>query len=234
MHVRRRAIAVCVLGASVASCCILPAAASAQSEAHATVQSAGDADAVAQWIALPAATGHERRAMDIIAASLPGWTLDPSGNLISRKGSGTPRRVVACGLNEAAYVVSEITDDGYIRLHMDGRARRSPLWDQSHEGQRVRILTATGDRPAVVAVRSTHLWRARPSAEASRECRLALGRCRRPLACGGYSFGNRGPRPRDSRVAALAHGRHRSRPWGRRSRELRRGRSERAPGADER
>ncbi len=166
MHVRRRAIAVCVLGASVAGWCILPAAASAQSEAHAAVQSAGDADAVAQWIALPAATGHERRAMDIIAASLPGWTLDQGGNLIARKGSGTPRRVVACGLDQAAYVVSEITDDGYIRLHMDGRARRSPLWDQSHEGQRVRILTATGDRPAVVAVRSTHLWRARPSAEA--------------------------------------------------------------------
>lgn len=128
--------------------------------------SASYADAVAQWIALPAAPGHERRAMDIIASSQPGWTWDSSGNLIARRGSGTPRRVVACGLDEAAYVVSEITDDGYIRLHMDGRAQRSPLWDQSHEGQRVRILTTAGDRPAVVAVRSTHLWRARAAGNA--------------------------------------------------------------------
>ncbi len=165
MRVRARGFAGRVLGVVVAGCCGLPAAAGAQSDARVDGRNAGDADAVAQWIALPAATGHERRAMDIIAASLPGWTLDPSGNLIARKGSGTPRRVVACGLDEAAYVVSEITDDGYIRLHMDGRARRSALWDQSHEGQRVRILTATGDRPAVVAVRSTHLWRARPSTE---------------------------------------------------------------------
>lgn len=123
------------------------------------------ADAVAQWIALPAPPGGERVATDIISASIPGWTRDRLGNLILRRGSGSPRRVVACGLDEAAYVVSEITADGYVRLQSSGRARRSPLWDQFHEGQRIRIITRTGARPAVVAVRSTHLWRARPTSE---------------------------------------------------------------------
>jgi putative aminopeptidase FrvX len=121
----------------------------------------GYADAVAQWIALPATPGHERIATDVIAASMPGWARDSVGNLVMRRGTGAPRRVVACGLDEAAYVVSEIRDDGYLRLQTSGRARRSALWDQFHEGQRIRIITRTGELPAVVAVRSTHLWRTR-------------------------------------------------------------------------
>src|SRR5208282_380658 len=127
---------------------------------------AASADAVAQWIALAAAPGHERAAMNIVAASIPGWTRDSLGNLIMRRGSGTPRRVVACGVDEAAYVVSEIREDGYLRLQGSGRARRSPLWDQFQEGQRIRIITRTGDVPAVVGVRSTHLWRLRSAPEA--------------------------------------------------------------------
>ena len=75
----------------------------------ATAQAASHAEAVAQWIALAAPPGAERAATDIIAASMPGWTRDPLGNLVMRRGSGSPRRVVACGLDEAAYVVSEIT-----------------------------------------------------------------------------------------------------------------------------
>ncbi len=127
---------------------------------------AASTDAIAQWIALAAAPGHERAAMNIIAASVPGWTRDGLGNLSMRRGSGQPRRVVACGIDEAAYVVSEIRDDGYLRLQGSGRARRSPLWDQFLEGQRIRIITQTGELPAVVAVRSTHLWRLRNASDA--------------------------------------------------------------------
>jgi putative aminopeptidase len=159
MSVKRYPVTALLVG-RWAACVLLPFG-SAAAQGDGDARAPAYADAVAQWIALPVPTGHERAGMDIIASSRPGWTTDLSGNLVSRRGSGTPRRVVACGLDEAAYVVSEITDDGYVRLHMDGRARRSALWDQSHEGQRVRILTRTGSRPAVVAVRSTHLWRSR-------------------------------------------------------------------------
>lgn len=155
--VRARAAIVMVMAVGA----IVPAA----SHGQAAAQAGGTTEAVAQWIALPAPPGGERAATDVISASMPGWTRDRLGNLIMRRGSGSPRRVVACGLDEAAYVVSEITPDGYVRLQSSGRARRSPLWDQFHEGQRIRIITRDGARPAVVAVRSTHLWRARPSAE---------------------------------------------------------------------
>jgi putative aminopeptidase FrvX len=46
------------------------------------------------------------------------------------------------------------------------RTRHSPLWDQFHEGQRVRVLTKNGMLPGVIAVRSTHLWRRRGTPEA--------------------------------------------------------------------
>jgi putative aminopeptidase FrvX len=129
-------------------------------------QAAPQADALASWIALDAPTGRETSATDVIARDMPGWSRDAVGNLVARRGSGTPRRVVACGLDDQGYVVSAITDAGYIRLAASGRTRHSALWDQFHEGQRVRILTASGARPAVVAVRSTHLWRRRASTEA--------------------------------------------------------------------
>jgi putative aminopeptidase len=97
---------------------------------------------------------------------MPGWTRDAVGNLVLHRGTGIPRRVVACGLDDQGYVVSAITDAGYIRLAASGFTRHHALWDQFHEGQRIKILTATRVLPGVVAVRSTHLWRRRASNEA--------------------------------------------------------------------
>jgi putative aminopeptidase FrvX len=118
-------------------------------------------DAIATWIALDAPTGREQHATDIIQRELTGWTRDGTGNLIMRRGSGSPRRVVACPLDQASYVVSAITPNGYLRLHGAGNARRHMLWDQFHEGQRVRVLTRAGALQGVIGVRSTHLWRRR-------------------------------------------------------------------------
>ncbi len=92
---------------------------------------------------------------------LPGWKRDPLGNLILRKGSGSPRRVVACALDRPGFAVTEITDGGYLRLREAGSTRLHPLWSQFHEGQRLRVLTRTGIVPAVAIVKSTHLQRGR-------------------------------------------------------------------------
>ena len=95
-----------------------------------------------------------------------GWTVDSLGNALLRLGSGSPRRVIACGVDEPGYVVSEITDDGYLRLQAPADPRRHPLWDQFHEGQRVFVGTPAGGVWGVTAVRSTHLWRRRAAADA--------------------------------------------------------------------
>jgi putative aminopeptidase FrvX len=126
------------------------------------------ARAVATWISLIATPGYERAAMERISGAGSGWTRDAAGNLVKRVGEGSPRRVIACGLDERGYAVSAITDDGYLRVHMNGNGRRAALWDQFHEGQRVIVQAVDRVNPlrtrnisGVFAVRSNHLWRRR-------------------------------------------------------------------------
>src|SRR6185295_2766517 len=115
------------------------------------------------WINLDAPPGREFLATDEILRSMQGWKRDQLGNLILRKGSGSPRRVVACALDRPSFAVTEITDDGYLRLREAGAGRQHPLWIQFHEGQRIKVLTRAGSVPGVVIVKSTHLQRGRPA-----------------------------------------------------------------------
>jgi len=128
------------------------------------------ARALTTWIALPATPGYEDQATSRILSATRGFAKDGLGNLVRRVGSGSPRRVLACGIDEVGYAVSEITEDGYLRVHASGNGRRSPLWDQFHEGQRMYVVGHEGEVaryvPGVFAVRSTHLWRRRPVDEA--------------------------------------------------------------------
>ena len=114
------------------------------------------------WIALDAPPGWEYLTTDVLLKSMPGWQRDALGNLIMRKGSGSPRRVIACGLDRPGFAVTEVTDKGYLRLREVGSVRLHPLWTQFHEGQRIRVLTR-GGRPVagVITVKSTHLQRGR-------------------------------------------------------------------------
>ena len=114
--------------------------------------------AVAAWITLAVPPGYERLATDVIQRHYPGWTRDGLGNLVLRRGSGTPKRVVACELDEPGFIVSGITDDGYLRLHTAGSGLRAfPPWAQFLEGQRIRVMTQRGPVPGVAMVKSTHL-----------------------------------------------------------------------------
>jgi putative aminopeptidase len=128
-------------------------------------QDGRDADqalaALRSWIALDAPPGWEHLATDRILKAMPGWRRDALGNLILKQGSGSPRRVVACGLDRAGFAVTEITDAGYLRLREVGSVRQHPLWTQFHEGQRIVVFTRTRAVPGVVIVKSTHLQRGR-------------------------------------------------------------------------
>ena len=119
------------------------------------------AKALRSWIALDAPPGWEHLATDVITSTMPGWRRDALGNLLLRQGSGTPRRVVACGLDRAGLAVTEITEEGYLRVREAGATRQHPLWTQFHEGQRLKVLTRTGAVPGVAIVKSTHLQRGR-------------------------------------------------------------------------
>lgn len=113
-------------------------------------------DVLASWVALDAPTGHEHWATDALMARYSGWQRDRYGNLIKRVGQGSPHRVVACGLDAYAYSVSQITSDGYLRVHRIGTGSNHPLWDQAHEGQHLRVLTESGPQLLVSAVANGH------------------------------------------------------------------------------
>src|SRR6185436_6113789 len=95
--------------------------------------------ALSTWIALDAPRGWEHVATDLLMKTMPGWTRDSSGNLLMRKGSGLPRRVIACPIDRAGFAVTEITDAGYLRIREAGAGRLTSLWVQFHEGQRIRV-----------------------------------------------------------------------------------------------
>lgn len=111
------------------------------------------------WFQLDAPPGYETRLTDAVLAADRRWRRDALGNLVLQLGNGSPRRLVACGLDHSGLAVSEITDDGYIRLHRVGTARTHPLWDQFHEAQQIRVLTRTGSVPGVVAITNAHFAR---------------------------------------------------------------------------
>jgi putative aminopeptidase FrvX len=113
-------------------------------------------EALASWTAVDAATGYERRTTPVLAAALGGWTADEFGNVVTTVGTGTPHRVVACALDRPSYAISQITGDGYLRVHRIGRGSRHPLWDQQFEAQQVRVLTAAGPVAGVVARSNGH------------------------------------------------------------------------------
>src|SRR2546428_1615438 len=109
---------------------------------------------------MTAVTGYEQAMGDSLLGLLPGSTRDRHGDVTLLLGHGVPRRLVACALDEAGYVVGGITDAGYLTLRRVGARVAYPLFDQQLEGQRVTVF-AKGAVPGVVAVKSVHLTRGR-------------------------------------------------------------------------
>jgi putative aminopeptidase FrvX len=150
---RRSALLSIALGFS------LPVTSVAQDAGSATLR-----DLITQFGQATAVTGYEQGFAQSLRAMLKGAAIDRSDNVILTLGSGSPKRLLACPMDEAGYVVGGIRDDGYLTLRRVGAAP-GPLFDQQLEGQRVTIIGRRGELPAVVAVRSVHLTRGRNPAE---------------------------------------------------------------------
>ena len=132
---------------------LLTAPASAQSSAPGLVQ---------RLAAFSAVTGYEQAVVDtIVREMLPGAVRDRSGSAVLVLGSGAPRRLIACPLDEPGWVVGEVEADGYLTLRRAPGRLPSPLFDQQLEGHRVTLFGRWGPVPGVVAVRSVHLTRGR-------------------------------------------------------------------------
>jgi endoglucanase len=114
--------------------------------------------------AMTAVSGYEQALTDTLVRLLPGSRKDRAGNVVLVLGTGEPRRLVACAVDEPGYVVGGVRDDGWLTLKRVA-STSDPLFDQQLEGQRVTVFGRGGTVPGVVAVRSTHLSRGRSATD---------------------------------------------------------------------
>jgi putative aminopeptidase len=114
---------------------------------------------------MTAVSGYEQAMADSLRTMLRGAMLDRVGNVVLTLGEGTPRRLLACPIDEPGFVVGGIRADGYLTLRRAGPTP-GPLADQQYEGQRVTVFGRAGAVPGVVGVHSVHLSRGRPVGDA--------------------------------------------------------------------
>jgi putative aminopeptidase FrvX len=117
-------------------------------------------------------SGFETDAIAAIRQNLPRWVtprVDEIGNLVVTIGQGKPHLLITTSVDEDGYLVSDITRDGYLRLHRVTTGINYRLFDQFLYGQPVSIRT-TGGRivPGVTGSLSAHLQRGRDPAAAAK------------------------------------------------------------------
>ena len=113
----------------------------------------------------PAVSGYEGFLLselkeDLSGAELNNYspTMDSAGNLLITFGSGAPVRIIAAPVDEPGYVVSGITEDGYLRVQRLPQAAPNPVFDALNFAQPVLITTRGGKQVAgVFAGLSLHL-----------------------------------------------------------------------------
>src|SRR5277367_4430227 len=112
------------------------------------------------FVQTPALPGYENQFGEKIRAKIAAFhpVTDNLGDVIVTIGSGSPRRLIVTPIDEPGYVVSEITDDGYLRLQRLPQRVLPQIFNELYSAQPVKIGTANGKWiDGVVAGLSVHL-----------------------------------------------------------------------------
>ena len=105
----------------------------------------------------PGVSGHEepvRRVMRRYLEPLGEVTTDNLGSIIGRKSGrpGGPKIMLAGHLDEIGFMVTRITDDGYLKFQTLGG-----WWEQVMLAQRVEVLARGGVVPGVIGSKPPHI-----------------------------------------------------------------------------
>lgn len=127
-------------------------------------QSAGDssawANALRDFVETPAVSGYENQLAGKIRADIASFrpVTDNLGDVIVTVGSGAPRRLIVAPIDEPGFVVSGITDDGYLRLQRLPQSGLPAIFNELYSAQAVKVGVAGGKWiDGVVAGLSIHL-----------------------------------------------------------------------------
>ena len=98
----------------------------------------------------PGVPGREDRIRDLIAAEIEGLAdevkVDALGNLLAmRKGSGGPRVMMLCHMDEIGFLVSHVSDEGWVHVNPVGGFDNRNLFSR-----RVMVCTPKGDLKGVM------------------------------------------------------------------------------------
>lgn len=116
-------------------------------------------------------TGREEPAASYIQSLFPNARMekDKLGNLILTIGTGSPKRLITVPLDEPGYVVSEIQEDGYLKINPVGYGHNGNLYHQFLQGHEVNISTENGSIIGVSTVPSAHFEGTRTLRERNKE-----------------------------------------------------------------
>ncbi len=112
-------------------------------------------DVLARLVSVPGVSGSEGPVRRVIRSLLPAWAhpvTDAMGNLVLTVGHGRPRTLFIAHMDEVGFVVSGITQDGYLRLAPVGG-----FFPETFDSRVVNIQTAHGIVKGVIATKSIHL-----------------------------------------------------------------------------
>ena len=123
-------------------------------------QTANKRETLAQPALPIAVSGHEERLGAAIRERVKelGPKTDNLGNVYVTMGSGAPHKLIAVAMDEPGYVVSGITEEGYLRVQRLPQAAVTPVFDVLNFAQPVWVFTGSGKQVnGVFAGLSVHL-----------------------------------------------------------------------------
>lgn len=167
-HLHFAALFSFLFAASLANSKSVPAQTS-QSPNLATLRNETD-QSLKSFVATPAVSGYENELSEKIREEISAFhpKTDNLGDIIVTIGSGAPNRLIVTPIDEPGFVVSGITDDGYLRVQRLPQSGLPPIFNELYSAQPVKIRNASGKWiDGVVAGLSVHLQGARADAPKS-------------------------------------------------------------------
>jgi putative aminopeptidase FrvX len=122
------------------------------------------------FVETPGVSGYENQLADKIRAELKGLNpaTDSIGDVTVTLGNGAPHRLIVAPMDEPGFVVSDITEDGYLRVQRLPQFILPPIFNELYSAQPVKVRTASGKWiDGVVAGLSVHLQPGRTDAPKS-------------------------------------------------------------------
>jgi putative aminopeptidase FrvX len=166
VHNYRHCFATCIVLFSIVVA-VQPVA--AQTERTSGVPGYSEQD-LKEFVATPGVSGYENQLGDKIRAELKEFhpATDNIGDITVTLGSGAPRRLVVTPIDEPGFVVSGITEDGYLRVQRLPQGVLPPIFNELYSAQPVKVQTSSGKWiDGVVAGLSVHLQPGRTDAPKS-------------------------------------------------------------------